>query len=123
MLTLTICGLQFGIEQLEFRNAAVKVRIMVLVVPNQSSNASGVDSQMLDRNVMMGQPCPIVLLSGVRFVCQHTAQHSYFVGVSMLVFIHFSFLLFEFRFLYKSQRSENRWLNCFFNCDTSLVWS
>lgn len=58
MLTLTICGLQFVIEQLEFRNAAVKVRIMVLVVPNQSSNASGVDSQMLDRNVMMGQPCP-----------------------------------------------------------------
>ena len=51
MLTLTICGLQFVIEQLEFRNAAVKVRIMVLVVPNQSSNASGVDSQMLDRNL------------------------------------------------------------------------
>ena len=48
MLTLTICGLQFVFGQLEFRNTAIKVGIMVLVVPNQSGNAPRVDGQGMD---------------------------------------------------------------------------
>lgn len=48
MLALAVGSLQFVFGQLEFRNTAIKVGIMVLVVPNQSGNAPRVDGQGMD---------------------------------------------------------------------------
>ena len=68
MLALAVGCLQFVFGQLEFRNAAVKVRIMVLVVPNQSSNASGVDGQRLNAPTAVGEFGSVMYLLGICLV-------------------------------------------------------
>ena len=68
MLALAVGCLQFALGQLELRSAAIKVGIVVLVVPNQSVNASGVDGQRLNAPTAVGEFGSVMYLLGICLV-------------------------------------------------------